>query len=119
MRKIIITISLLIIAVFAAVWLYFSNISSFESTTEKAFNTIPADASLIFEYKNETSYYDIFKDFTLFKDVLGHDISDHLTALKNTFINDADFNDALFSSELYFSIHQTAKNQNVYCWRRN
>ncbi len=111
MRKIIITISLLIIAVFAAVWLYFSNISSFESTTEKAFNTIPADASLIFEYKNETSYYDIFKDFTLFKDVLGHDISNHLTALKNTFINDADFNDALFSSELYFSIHQTAKNQ--------
>lgn len=111
MRKIIITISLLIIAVFAAVWLYFSNISSFESTTEKAFNTIPADASLIFEYKNETSYYDIFKDFTLFKDVLGTDISNHLTALKNTFIDEADFNDALFSSELYFSIHQIGKNQ--------
>lgn len=111
MRKIIITISVLVIAVFAAVWLYFSNISASESTTEKAFNAIPADASLIFEYKNESSYYDIFKDFTLFKDVLGEDIMKHLTALKNTFIDDAGFNEALFASELYFSIHQTSKNQ--------
>jgi hypothetical protein len=111
MRKIIITISVLVIAVFAAVWLYFSNISASESTTEKAFNAIPTDASLIFEYKNESSYYDIFKDFTLFKDVLGEDIMKHLTALKNIFIDDAGFNDALFASELFFSIHQTSKNQ--------
>lgn len=111
MRKIIIIISLLIIAVFATTWLYFSNLSSSESTTEKAFNAIPADASLIFEYKNEVSYYEIFKDFTLFKDVLGEDIINHLKALKNTFIDDAGFNDALSASELYFSIHQTSKNQ--------
>ncbi len=111
MRKIIITISLLIIAAFATAWLYFNNISSSESTTEKAFNTIPADASLIFEYKNETSFYDIFKDFTLFEAVLGQNISKHLTALKNTFIDNTSFNDALSTSELYFSVHQTDKNQ--------
>lgn len=110
MKKIIIILSILIISVIAVTWLYFANISSGESSTERVLNVIPSDASLVFEYKNEPSFYDIFKNFTLFKDILGENNIEHLSALKTIFVDDELLNQGFAQSELYFSIHKTIKN---------
>lgn len=109
MRKIIITICLLILGIIAVTWLYFKNLSGAENSSERAFNVIPDNASLVFEYKNEVSFYDIFKDFDLFKDILGDKNIMHLNALKKVFIDDQSIAPALHKSDLFFSLHQSPK----------
>ena len=105
MKKIIITVSILILCVGAVTWFYFKNISASEQGAEKVFQIIPADASLIFEFKNDVSFYDVFKEFSLFRDVLGNKNLDHLNALKNTFVDDASLNSNLAESNFFFSLH--------------
>lgn len=109
MKKIIITISLLSLGIIAVTWLYFKNLSGAENSSERAFYVIPENASLVFEYKNEASFYDIFKDFGLFKDILGDKSIAHLDALKQIFIDKHDIAAAFHKSDLFFSLHQTAK----------
>ncbi|MBU0695172.1 MAG: hypothetical protein KKE39_01410, partial [Bacteroidetes bacterium] len=86
MKKIIVIISLLFLGIIAVTWLYFKSMSGVEGSKESVFKVIPDNASLVFEYKNENSFYDIFKDFGLFKDVLGNQSIDHLGALKRIFV---------------------------------
>lgn len=109
MKKIIFTISFLLICVFGVAWLYFKDIYSSEKSVDKVFNIIPEDASLIFEYKNEDSFYEIFKDFTLFSDVIGIKNIDHLKALKTIFVDDELFSSHFSQNELFFSLHKTLK----------
>jgi hypothetical protein len=111
MKKIIFTISILLLSVIAVTWLYFKNLSTSENSSESVFKVIPTDASLIFEYKNEDSFYDIFKNFSLFRDVLGKHQIEQLGALKKVFIDDASFTDGFNSANLFFSIHKTKKNE--------
>src|SRR5690606_3140343 len=111
MKRIIIIISVLVIIVTGVTIFYFKNLGSAENSTEKVFQTIPSDASLIFEYKNETSFYDIFKDFTLFSDILGKESTDHLNALKSVFIDDEAITSSFIQNELFFSLHGTSPNE--------
>lgn len=111
MKKIIIIIFFLIVGVCGVTWMYFKDINSSEKSVDKVFSIIPQDASLIFEYKNETSFYDIFKDFTLFADVLGANNINQLTALKNTFVDHELIGPYFSQNELFFSLHKTLKRQ--------
>ena len=111
MKKIIFIISVLLLTIIAVTWLYFKNLSTSENSSENVFKVIPADASLIFEYKNENSFYDIFKDFSLFEDVLGKNQIAQLTVLKRFFVDDANFSKRLSGTNLFFSIHKTNKNE--------
>lgn len=109
MKKIIIIISLLLIGVAAVTWLYFKNLTGTEYSSEKVFKVIPKDASIVFEYKNENSFYDIFKDFSLFGEILGRNNVEHLMALKQIFVEEAALSSAFKKSDLFFSLHQTEK----------
>ena len=62
MKKISIIIGLLFLSVGAVTWLYFKNLSGGNYTNENVFKVIPKDAAIVFEYKNEASFYEIFKD---------------------------------------------------------
>ena len=111
MKRIIFIISVLVVIVAGVTIFYFKNLGSSENSTEKVFQTIPANASLIFEYKNEASFYDIFKDFTLFSDILGKESTDHLNALKSVFIDDEAITSSFTQNELFFSLHGTSANE--------
>lgn len=111
MKKIITIISLLIIGIVAVTWLYFSNLSSFENSNERVFKILPANASLVFEYKNEDSFYEIFQDFTLFKEVLGKNNLKYLGALKQIFVDNDTFSNSFLKSDVFLSLHQTEKNK--------
>jgi len=111
MRKIIIIISLLFAAIIATTWLYFKNLNSVTQSNEKVFLMIPEDASLIYEYKNEETVYQIFKDFKLFGEVIGTSHLDHLKGLKEIFINNVNASKTLKESKIFLSIHPTQANQ--------
>ncbi|WP_017258621.1 hypothetical protein [Pedobacter arcticus] len=109
MKKIIIIISALCLGILAVTWLYFKKINSSNISNEQIFNVIPNDASIIFEYKNEAYFYDIFKDFMLFDDILGKNNLTHLKVLKQIFVDDAAISEAFTQSDLFFSIHPTGQ----------
>ncbi|HET8830338.1 MAG TPA: hypothetical protein VFM79_13410, partial [Pelobium sp.] len=109
MKKIIIIISALCLGIIAVTWLYFKKLNSSNISNEKIFTVLPQDASIIFEYKNEAYFYDIFKEFTLFADILGKDNITHLTALKQIFVDDATIASGFKQSDIFFSIHPTDK----------
>ncbi|MBK0381819.1 hypothetical protein I5M32_02500 [Pedobacter sp. SD-b] len=110
MKKIIIIISVLFLAIIAVTWLYFKNLSSSEYSKEKIFTLVPNDASIVFEYKNETTFYDIFKDFNLLHDILGDDMLSHINAIKKIFVDDKKITPAFDGSNLYFALDQTENN---------
>ncbi|TAH00229.1 MAG: hypothetical protein EAZ15_09610 [Sphingobacteriales bacterium] len=110
MRKILILIFVLLIAVAGVTWLYFKNISGVNNSSAKIFSLIPNNAALVFEYKNEASFYKIFKNFTLFKDVIGDTCFKQLSQLETVFIINPQISKGLNKSELYFSLHATTSN---------
>lgn len=107
MKKIFVIIIALCLGIVAVTWLYFKKINAASLSSEEIFTVLPQDASIIFEYKNEAYFYDIFNDFTLFKDILGKDNMNHLTALKQVFVNDAAIAGVFKQSDIFFSIHPT------------
>ena len=110
MKKISIIIGLLFLSVGAVTYLYFKNISEGNYTNESVFKVIPKDAALVFEYKNEDSFYDIFKDFSLFGDILGKENLGKIKSLKQLFIDKKEFYASFEKSNLFFSLHKTKKN---------
>ena len=111
MKKILFIISILLFVVSNVTWLYFKNLASESNSSAKILSLIPDDAALVFEYKNEDSFYEIFKNFTLFRDILGDVSFEQLSSLKSNFINDPQISESLDKSKLYISIHKTAKNK--------
>lgn len=110
MKKIIVIISILFLGIIGVTWLYFKNLSSSEFSNKKIIGLVPNDASIIFEYKNETTFYDIFKDFNLFNDILGKEIVTHLNAVKQIFVDNKKLTPAFAGSNVYFALNQTEKN---------
>lgn len=95
--------------ILAVTVLYFKKLNASTISNEQIFNVLPQDASIIFEYKNETYFYDIFKEFTLFNDILGKNNINHLAALKQIFVDDTAIADDFKQSNIFFSVHPAEK----------
>jgi len=82
MNKIIGITTALIIVVLSLAYLYFSNLNNKSRSNDRILSEIPADASIIFQYPNDKSLYDIFKDYTLFDTIIGTQYKSELSWLK-------------------------------------
>ncbi|TAF45802.1 MAG: hypothetical protein EAZ51_07490 [Sphingobacteriales bacterium] len=111
MRKNIALIIVLLFIVGVATRLYFNKISLSNNNSVKILNTIPSNAALVFGYKNEAPFYQIFKKFSLFSDVLGTHNFNQLTQLKNSLIDDAQLYECIDKSDLFFSLHKTGNHK--------
>lgn len=103
-RLIIITIILLIATVLVTV-VYFKNLNSTTQQTSQVLRTIPNNASLIFEFNNEKSFYDIFADNKLFANIIGDEKMAELAALKKTLLQNPLIEHFLNEQNLYVSLH--------------
>lgn len=103
-RLIIATIILLIATVLVTVG-YFKNLNGISQQTTQALRTIPNDASLIFEFNNEKSLYDIFTDNKLFMNLIGEDKMTELIALKKRILQNPVIEPHLSGQNLYISMH--------------
>ncbi len=103
-RLIIITIILLIATVLVTV-VYFKNLNSTTQQTSQVLRTIPNNASLIFEFNNEKSFYEIFADNKLFTNIIGDEKMAELAALKKTLLQNPLIEHFLNEQNLYVSLH--------------
>ncbi len=111
MKKIIISISILLLTVTGVTWIYFKNLADNGNKANKVFEVIPIDGAIVFKFKNEAMFYDLFKNFDLFKIIPGTDAINHFKALKNTFIDFKELSLFFSESDIYFSLHATKPNK--------
>ncbi|WP_423147968.1 hypothetical protein [Rubrolithibacter danxiaensis] len=105
MRKTLLFIILLFITVLAVAILYFSNIATGSKQNTRALAFIPADAAMVMEFKNDPSFYEIFRNYRPFDAVIGSQKSAELLQLKNIFIENTQLHELLNGQDIYFSFH--------------
>jgi hypothetical protein len=108
MNKVILSTVILTVAVFAVAYLYFSNISAGSRNNDHALSVIPQDAAIIFEFKNDKSIYDIFKDYTVFDAVIGEQKQAELKALKSILLSSVQLFEEAQGKSIYLSFHPQA-----------
>lgn len=103
-RLIIATIILLIATVLVTVG-YFKNLNGTSQQATQVLRSIPNDASLILEFNNEKSFYDIFTDNKLFANIIGEDKMVEFAALKKGVLQNPVIEPHLNGQNLYISLH--------------
>ncbi len=76
----------LLIAMIAMVYLYFSNLNLSTQANDLSLNTVSAHSGVVFSFDHEKSFYEILKDQDLFQHILGKTKSNQLASLKEEFI---------------------------------
>lgn len=116
MNKIILTTAVLLVAVFTVAYLYFSNISASGLTNDKALSLIPADAALIFQFKNDKSIYEIFSDYPVFDAVIGKQKAEELTALKSVLLSSGRVFRRTLGQNIFLSFHPMQNDSIAFLW---
>jgi hypothetical protein len=111
-RNLIITL-ILILATVGITIMYFKNLNPPGKRAGKIMTDIPADASLIFEYKNDDSFYEIFKGSTLLTTLIGDQRTDELNDLKTHLLDNSQLKPLFDGNSIFISLHALANNENM------
>ena len=82
MKKIYITLLLLMVATIAMTYLYFSSLNTKTAANELALNAATANSAIVFSFDNEKGFYEIISKQDLFDQLLGKEKSNQLKAIK-------------------------------------
>ncbi len=116
MKKLILITSVLLIAVFAVAYLYFSNLSTNSNNSNKALAIIPQDAPVIFKFTSDKSFYEVFRNYPLFNAIIGNKKQTELTCLKNIFLNNKQFSEHTEGGEIFLSLHPSIADSVEFLW---
>lgn len=104
MRNVIMTVVLVALAITISV-MYFKNINNAGQHSGKVMGNIPSNAALVFEYKNDSTFYDLFKSNTLLSTLIGDDKTAELNDLKTQVLDNALLKDLFDGQSVFISIH--------------
>lgn len=110
MRKLVITTIILLIATAAITVVYFKNLSPPGSNTSRVIEAIPDNASVIFQFTNEKSFYDIFSDNTLLTSVIGKDNLADIDTLRSVLVGNPLLHKYFDGQSLFVSLHPLKNN---------
>ncbi|MHB1177007.1 MAG: hypothetical protein ACYCZO_01600 [Daejeonella sp.] len=96
---------ILLLAVFSVAYLYFSNLTANSRNNDKTLAGIPSDASAIFQFSNDKSLYEIFKDYTVFDAIAGSEKREQLSWLKELLLNNEEFYSRTRGQKVFLSFH--------------
>ncbi|MES2808180.1 MAG: hypothetical protein V4619_06125 [Bacteroidota bacterium] len=105
MRRLIITTVVLFIAVIAVTVAYFKNLSNPGLHTSETMRYIPDDAALVFEFKNDDGFYDIFTSNKLFASVIGQDQLSELDTLRHQLLTTPPLKQFFDGQNTFISLH--------------
>ena len=105
MKRLLFATIILLIATVLVTVMYFKNLNNTTEHTSLVLRTIPNSASLILEFNNDKSFYDIFTDNQLFTNIIGEDKMDEFKSLKKLVLQNAAIQPLLNGQNLYISLH--------------
>ncbi|MES2447743.1 MAG: hypothetical protein V4546_11220 [Bacteroidota bacterium] len=103
MRKIYITLVVLLLTMVGMAYLYFSNLNKETNTNNLSLNAASFNATIVFGFENNKSFYDILNGQDLFEHVLGEEKSTDFKNLKELLLaNEIDA--SMANQKVYISI---------------
>ncbi|WP_139377386.1 hypothetical protein [Daejeonella lutea] len=108
--------SVLLLAVFSVAYLYFSNLTGDSRSNDKTLAAIPSDASMVFNFSNDQSLYEIFKDYTVFDALTGKKKKEQLSWLKSLLLNNRDFYNSTQGRRIFLSFHPMSSDSLQFLW---
>lgn len=112
-RQIIITIILLAATVMITLT-YFKHLNPPGRRTNQVINTIPQSAAFIFEFNNDSSFYDIYNKSELFSAITGGQKMNELHALRSALLNNGSLKTFFAAQDLFISLHPQANDSLEY-----
>lgn len=116
MKKVIGITIILVFAVLVLAYLYFSNLNGQNRNNDRLLAEIPADASVIFQYQNDKSLYEIFKDYTVFDTILGSDKKAELSWLKKLMLSSREIAELMEGQQVFLSFHPAKGDSVHFLW---
>lgn len=107
MKKIIALIITLITAIAFISYFYFSKLNTHNSSNDLVLRAASVNASIVFSFENDKSFYDILSTQDLIQNIIGIDKSNALKQLKQAFINDRTLNNFIKNQPIYISVTPT------------
>ncbi len=104
MKKIIILLGLLVAAVAAMTYIYFSKLDAERNAQDLALQSATNNAALIFAFRNDKSFYEIMSGQDLLQQVLGKDKNMLLQQFKQSIVDNRLFNDFINDQQIYLSL---------------
>ncbi len=108
--------TVLLLAVFSVAYLYFTSLTGDSRSNDKTLAAIPHDASLIFNFSNDRSLYEIFTDYTVFDAINGDKKKKEIAWLKSTLLNNRDLYSATQGQKIFLSFHPTSGDSLQLLW---
>lgn len=105
MRRIILISIFLFIATVSITSFYFSKIKLPGQNTTNVIDQIPNDAALVFEFKNDAEFYDLFKENTLLTSFIGQKKAEELKYLHHHLIKEPALKAAFNNRSIFISLH--------------
>jgi hypothetical protein len=103
-RQIIITLILLAATVMITL-AYFKHLNPPGRRVNQVINTIPSSAAFIFQFNNDSSFYDIYSKSELFAAITGRQKMRELNALRHTVLNYPLLKEHFSAEDIFISIH--------------
>ncbi|RZL49728.1 MAG: hypothetical protein EOP00_06495 [Pedobacter sp.] len=104
MRKIYITLAVLLIGMIGMAYLYFSNLNTNTNANDLSLNAASSNASIIFSFESDKSFYEILSGQDLFQNLLGNEKAKQFKALRDNLANVNAINEALGNQKVYIGI---------------
>ncbi len=105
MKRLIIITVILIAATAVVTVAYFKHLSPPGKRATQVINTIPESAALIFEFNNDSSFYDIYKNSDLFSAIVGQPAIKQFNALRHVLLNSPDLHGIFADQDIFISVH--------------
>ena len=106
-RQIIITLILLAATVMITLT-YFKHLNPPGRRVNQVINTIPASAAFVFQFNNDSSFYDIYSKSELFTAITGRQKMRELDALRHTLLGYPLLKEHFLAEDIFISIHPQA-----------
>ncbi|HTM99453.1 MAG TPA: hypothetical protein VL088_11940 [Pedobacter sp.] len=101
MKKIIITIGILLIGMIGMAYLYFSKLKQSTNANDLSLNAISANAGIIYSFDHDKSFYEILSGQDLLQHLLGKTKSGQLKSIKDYLLNKPELADLLDGQKIY------------------
>lgn len=112
MKKIYITLGILLLATFAMAYLYFSNLNTENNANDLSLNAVAKNSGIVFSFENDKSFYEILSGQDLLQNVLGETKSKQLKNLRENLIDLPSIFNAIDGQKVYIGILPSADSVN-------
>ncbi len=105
MKKAFVVAFVLLIAVFGVAYFYFTNLAQGTRQTGEALSGIPKNTLLLISFKNDATFYEIFKNYKPFEALAGKSKTKEVLTLRNALFTKPNIFRIFSDGQIYASLH--------------